>query len=312
MIKHIIGIDVSKANLDAACLPGGQFRQFSNDSHGRKALWQWIEQTGTELVVFEASGACHRQLERFLDARGQGYAKVNPRRARAFAKAAGKLAKTDRADAMVLARMGVALQPSRTSAKTASVQMLGELVLARRALVKDKTAVKNRLHTLRQPLLERLAKRRLKQVLADIAIIDQACRDIIASDRELSRRMDILISIPGLGEVTACAILAEMPELGTLDKRQAASLAGLAPVIRQSGTWRGRSFIQGGRKPLRDALYMPALIAARCNPQLKAVYQRMRDAGKPAKVAITAIMRRLIVFANATIRDNRKWNHQTT
>lgn len=260
------------------------------------------------LVVFEASGAYHRPLDRLFDEHGQTYAKVNPRQARAFAKATGRLVKTDRADAMVLARMGAVLQPRSSQVKSQALQKRGELIMARRDLVKDKTAVKNRLHTLKQPVLKRLASRRLKQVKADIETIDQACRDVVAADQELSRRRAILTSIPDIGGITALAMLAEMPELGAMNKCQAAALAGLAPVTRQSGAWRGRSFIQGGRKPLRDALCMPALIAARFNPQLKPIYRRMRKAGKPAKVVITAIMRRLIICANATLRNNRKGN----
>lgn len=220
------------------------------------------------------------------------------------------LVKTDRADAIVLASMGAALQPRSSQVKSQALQKRGGLIMARRALVKDKTAVKNRLHTLKQPVLKRLASRRLKQVKANIETIDQACRDVVAADPELSRRRAILTSIPGIGGITALAMLAEMPELGAMNKRQTAALAGLAPVTRQSGAWRGRSFIQGGRKPLRDALCMPALIAARFNPQLKPVYRRMRKVGKPAKVAITAIMRRLIICANATLRDNRKGTKQ--
>lgn len=147
----------------------------------------------------------------------------------------------------------------------------------------------------------------MKQIAAQITAIDTECRTRIASELGLSRRFDILTSVPGLGEATAFAIVADMPELGTLENKQAASLAGLAPVDRQSGQWKGKSFIQGGRQTLRQALYMPALVATRFNQPLKAKYESLRADGKPAKVAITAIMRKLVVLANALIRGDRKW-----
>lgn len=158
------------------------------------------------------------------------------------------------------------------------------------------------------PLLKRQAKQRLKQIAGQIVAIDAECRIRIASEAGLSRRFDILISIPGPGEATAFALVADMPELGALENNQAASLVGLAPVDRQSGLWKGKSFIQGGRQTLRQALYMPALFATRFNQPLKAKYENLRAGGKPPKVAITAIMRKLIVLANALIRDDRKWS----
>ena len=158
-----------------------------------------------------------------------------------------------------------------------------------------------------RPLLKRQNAARLARIEEDIAAINQAIRAIIQADADLAKRFAILTSIPGVSEITAAALIIMMPELGCLDPRQAASLAGLAPMTRQSGQWRGKTFIRGGRAALRQAVYMPALVATRFNPDFKEKYRALREAGKPPKVAITAIMRKLVILANALIRDGRKW-----
>jgi len=163
----------------------------------------------------------------------------------------------------------------------------------------------------RTDTLQRHARHRLRQIEAQIASLDAATDALVRGDKHLSRRREVLASIPGLGIITAHALLAEMPELGTMEEGQAASLAGLAPITRQSGTWRGRSFIQGGRALFRQALYMPALVAMRFNPDLKRVYDRLIAKGKHAKIAITAMMRKLVVLANALLRKNRPWTPKT-
>ena len=261
-----------------------------------------------KLIVFESTGVYHRGLERLLGEHRLPFSKINPRQARRFAEAAGKLAKTDRADALMLARFGELLEPPHSASKSQTLEELNELLVARRALVKDRTATKNRQHNLRSPLLKRQTKQRLKQIRQQIETIDARCMELVQSDLLLSKRYNILISIPGLGALTAIIILSEMPELGTMDKRQTAALAGLAPIARQSGAWKGKSFIRGGRANLRQALYMPALVAIRFNDEMAQKYKSIPEAGKPAKVAITAIMRKLIITANSLLRDNRKWS----
>lgn len=196
-------------------------------------------------------------------------------------------------------------------AASEAIQQLADLVAARRALIKDRTATTNRAKVLRITLLKRQAGQRLTQIAQQVEDLDQHALAIIRADPVLQNRLDILISIPGIGEATAIALIADMPELGQMDEKQAASLAGLAPVARESGTWRGKSFIRGGRAHLRQALYMPALVAMRFNPDLKAKFEAMTKAGKPAKVAITALMRKLVVLANALLRGNRKWTKIT-
>lgn len=187
---------------------------------------------------------------------------------------------------------------------------LAELLAARRALVRDRTAALNRGKILTLPLLKRQNQQQLKRIEAQIKAIDGAQAALVAKHHRLKARFDILLSIPGLGPVSALALLVDMPELGSMDAKQVASLGGLAPITRQSGNWRGKSSIQGGRAELRRALYMPALVAIRFNPPLKAQYLALRKAGKPAKVAIVAVMRKLLITANALLRDHRMWMAQ--
>ena len=235
------------------------------------------------------------------------FAKVNPRQARRFAEAIGRLAKTDRVDAAMLARMGALLEPQLHRPAGKILEELKDLHVARCALIKDRTAARNRGKHLRLALLRRQNGQRVRQIERDLVAIDAAIEALIAGDDGLARRARILRSIPGISAVTAVAILVEMPELGALDPKAAASLAGLAPVTRQSGNWTGRAFIRGGRAGLRRALYMPALVAARFNPDLKAKFETLISAGKPPKLAITAIMRKMVILANALLRDGREW-----
>ena len=307
MTDATIGIDVSKDRLDVHRLPGGEERSFANDRSGLRALIVWLGGFDIARVVFEPTGRFHRCLEQALAKAGFPACKVNPRQARRFAEATGKLAKTDRADALVLARLGVALEPAPVSAASENLLQLSELVLARRALIRDRTAIKNRGKGLTLGLLKRQNAQRLRQIEAQLTAIDAAVTTLIHEDEALSRRHEILLSIPGISSVTAATLVVEMPELGSLDARQAASLAGLAPITRQSGTWQGRAFIRGGRAQIRRALYMPAFVAARFNPDLKATFDRLTLAGKPPKIAITAVMRKLLILANALLRDEREW-----
>lgn len=307
-LSQTIGIDISKAALDCHAHPAGIDRQFSNTAKGHKALIAWAGQWQVERIAYEATGVYHRALEVALA--DLPCVKLNPERARRFAQATGTLAKTDRIDARLLARMAVALQPPVRPARSPQQNQLAELVNARDGLVRDRTALKNRDKNLTVALLKRQCNQRLEQIARHIAALDAEIASIIAADGALARRHDILTSIAGLGTLTANQIIATIPELGSLDNKQAASLAGLAPVARQSGQWKGKSFIRGGRGNVRQALYMPALVAARFNPDLKAKYQQLIAAGKPAKIAITAVMRKLIVTANALLKADRTWTQQ--
>lgn len=304
-LPQTIGIDISKAALDCHTHPAGIDRQFPNTAKGHKALIAWAGQWQIERIAYEATGTYHRALEVALSL--LPCVKLNPERARRFAQATGTLAKTDRIDARLLARMAVALQPPVRPARSPQQNQLAELVNARDGLVRDRTALKNREKNLTVTLLKHQCNQRLEQIARHIAALDAEIATVIAADQKLARRHDILTSIAGLGMLTANQIIATMPELGSLDNKQAASLAGLAPVARQSGQWKGKSFIRGGRANLRHALYMPALVAARFNPDLKAKYQQLITAGKPAKIAITAVMPKLLVTANALLKADRIW-----
>lgn len=308
MTEVTIGIDVSKDRLDVHRFPTGEEQAFANTKAGLTALIRWLGAGHVLRIVFEPTGRYHRDLERRLAAADYALVKVNPRQAKRFCEALGVRAKTDRADAAMLARMGAALALEPQPVRSDILNELNELVTARRALIKDRTAAKNRAKGLRLALLRRQNANRLTRIEADLAAIGKAIAILIASDPALARKQTILLSIPGVSDVTAAALLALAPELGDLDQRQIAALAGLAPITRQSGNWRGQSFIRGGRAHLREALYMPALTAIRSNPDFKLIYARLTDGGKPAKVAITAIMRKLVILANALLRDKRNWS----
>ena len=247
MKNDTIGVDVSKDHLDAHRLADGATRRFANDKGGHKALIKWLAETPLNRVVFEPTGPYHRAVERALGASGVPFVKVNPRQARRFAEAPGKLAKTDRPDAAILARMGSLLELEARPARSEVLFELKELYVAREALVKDRAAARNRGKALTLSLLKRQNAQRLEQIDRQIATVEAAILQIVEADESLADRFAILTSIPGVSNITAFALLIAMPELGSLEAGQAANLAGLAPIARQSGRWTGRSFIRGGR-----------------------------------------------------------------
>lgn len=303
-----VGVDISKDWLDVHRLPDAGTARFANTETGHAALIGWLAAfDAPALVVFEATGAYHRALRQALERAARPFCKVNPRQARRFAQALGQLAKTDRIDAGVLARMGQALALEPQSPRGETQDDLNALTGARQALVKDRAALLARRATAAHALVLGQMDRRRAAIEADIAELDAAIAALVQADAALSARQAILVSIPGVGETTAATVLAEIPELGRIEGRQAAALAGLAPITRASGRWRGRAFIGGGREALRRALYMPALVATRPNPDLRATYERLVAAGKPRKLALVAVMRKLIVLANALLRKGRKW-----
>lgn len=306
-MDNTIGIDVSKDTLDVHRLADGQYKQFRNGKSGHAQLIKWLGMQPDPLVIFEATGAYHRQLERALGTHFVPFVKVNPKQARRFAQASGKLAKTDRVDCEMLAKMGAALQLVPKPLTAENLYDLRELLSARRALIKDRTAAKARKATVVNALVKQLLAKRLRQIEGDIEKIDALMLDVAHQDHRMSERLDILFSIPGIGMVTALMILVDMPEIGALNNKQVASLAGLAPMSQSSGKWQGKARIQGGRPNLRNAIFMPALVAIRYNVDLKAKYEQLVAAGKEKKVAITAVMRKLLVLANALLRDHRKW-----
>ncbi|WP_299212153.1 transposase [uncultured Tateyamaria sp.] len=312
MTQHTIGVDISKDQLDIHVLPGGDAMTVTNSGHGFRKLVRWFRKLDPQIIVFEPTGSYHRAFEQAMHTAGFAICKVNPLYARRFAQAVGVLAKTDRVDAALLARMGVALDPEPQQPQSETAILLRELAMSRRGLMKERTATLNRQKTLIHPLLKRQCAARLRQIEGQVKQLDAEIGEVIRADEHLCRRATILTSIPGISDVTAFTLMVEMPELGTLSSPQIASLAGLAPMTRESGKWKGKSFIQGGRAILRQSMYMPALVATRFNPDMRVFYERLVAAGKPAKVAITAVMRKLVILANALVKADRTWEPRTS
>jgi transposase len=306
-----IGIDISKTKLDCHRLSDGALETFANTKTGFTALRGWIAKTTPERVVYEATGPYHGAFERALSGH-LPLVKINPLQARRFAQARGTRAKTDQVDAAVLAQMGAALALQPDAPVREDQHGLKELQIARTALVKDRTRLLNRIKTQTLALTTRRSRALLRQIETSLKEIEAEIKTRLRATDQGALAHDILCSIPGIGEPTAAAVLIECPEIGTLGRKQIASLAGLAPMTRQSGQWRGHAFIQGGRKFLRDALYMPALVAVRYNPDMSTKYKNMCKRGKPKKVALTAIMRKLLELANALVKDGRKWSPKTS
>jgi transposase len=306
MTADTIGIDISKSHLDGFRLEDKAAQRFDNSPRGFRALVRWLGTTPVARIVFEPTGPYHCAFEKALSGK-YPLVKVNPLQAHRFAEACGTRAKTDAVDARTLARLGAALALEPDEPVSEKLLELRDLQIARTALVKERTRCRNRGQVQSNTVLKRQTRTRLALMERQIAELDGEIAKHIAEDPPTARKREILCSIPGLGPIAVALILTFLPEIGALDRKQAGSLAGLVPHSRESGQWKGRSFIGGGRKPLRDALYMPALVAMRFNPDLKAKYTELREAGKPAKVAIVAIMRKLLETANALVKADRIW-----
>ena len=301
-----VGIDVAKAHLDVATWPSVERLRVARDEAGLATLTAWLRARTPRLIVLEATGGLEVPVVTALVEAGLPVAVINPRQARDFAKATGRLAKTDALDAAVLAHFGHAIRPEPRPWKDAETQELTALIQRRRQVVEMLTAEKNRLAS---------AHPRVKpDIEAAIAWLEQRLKD---HDGDLQRQLraspiwrerdDLLRGVPGIGPVTAATLLAALPELGALDRRQISALVGVCPFNRDSGQCRGRRMIFGGRAGVRAVLYMATVTASRCNPVIKAFYQRLRAAGKPAKVALTACMRKLLTILNAMLKAKTPW-----
>lgn len=310
MDHSTVGVDVSKAHLDAHLAPEGRAARFPNTADGIRRLVEWIGEAPVDRVAYEPTGRWHRPLEAALLRAGLPAAAANPLRARRFAEASGQQAKTDPVDAAMLAAMAAALPLRPAEAADPALAELRELVLAREQLVKDRTAAQNRLSQATLAQLRTEFRRRLKHVRRQIQAVDAAIRAALAADPALARRAEVLRSVPGISQATAACLIAEVPELGSLSHKAIACLVGLAPFANQSGARDGKRRIRGGRARPRAALHMPALVAVRHNPGLKAKYDRLRTAGKPHKVALTAVMRSLLELANALLAQDRLWTEK--
>jgi transposase len=295
------GLDIAKPNLQLHL--AGRAYDLPNTRIGHRRLVKLLNQRGGVHVVCEATGGYERDVVAALHAASVPVSVLNPARARFFAKATGQCAKTDRIDAALLTAYGQALQPKPTPARTALEQQLTELVRRRQQLVEIIVAQRQQAEQLTLPVLRRQAQSLLRRLERDRDQLEDQLRDLRQQMAPLDQRLQKLEAIQGVGTLTALSVLAEMPELGTLTRRQAAALAGLAPFTRESGRWQGMRAIGGGRAGVRRALYMAALVAARTNQVLSPFYQKLRAAGKPAKVALTAVMRKLIVLMNHVLKN---------
>ena len=302
----VAGIDVGKSKLDAHILEGSLERPFNNDQCGRRALRNWLLKHGVTRAVLEPTGRSHRNLHQGLFDAGIETVLVNPLRSRRFAEAIGKLAKNDRVEAAMRARFGLLDGLEATPPQPHNLQLLSDLLALRRKLLKQFGALRKLCAEL-DPEAAGCPGATLEAFQADSADCDRRMCQCIAADTALSRRDAVIQSIPGCGPVTAACLCADMPELGTLGRRQAASLFGLAPFDRDSGQHRGGRSIRGGRAQPRHLLSMAALSAVRCEPAAKAFYQRLLARGKPPKVALVAVMRKLVGLLDTLLREDRLW-----
>jgi transposase len=302
-----IGIDVAKAQLEFACLPSGETGPVPNDDEGIREVVARCQTLTPSLVVLEATGGYEAALVAALATAGLPLVVVNPRQVRDFAKATGHLAKTDAIDAPVLALFAERVRPAPRPLPDEAAQALDALLTRRRQLVEMLTAERNRLlvarASVRRDLQQhiRFLERRLREADDDLHTAVKASPLWRVKD-------DLLQSVPGVGRVVSLTLLAELPELGRLSHKEIAALVGVAPLNRDSGTLRGKRLVYGGRAPVRAALFMAALVASKCNPVIRAFYQRLRAAGKPAKVALTACMRKLLTILNALARSGTPWH----
>lgn len=302
-----VGIDVCKDHLDIHLHPLDRHFRVANRRDGLKRLKRDLAGHPVALVVMEATGKYHRLAQRSLSDSGFAVSVVNPRRARHFAEAIGTLAKTDRVDARLLAMLGAILTPRATPPVPEKLEALQELVHARSAATAQRTALLNQRAASNTAFLKAEIKRHLGHVERHLARIDDEIVRCIAADPALARRYEILVSIPGCGPAVAATLVADLPELGALDRHAIACLAGLAPFADDSGNTDGQRHIKGGRAHPRRALYWAALTASRHNPDLARFYRRLREKGKKPKVALTAVMRKIVILANTLVRENRLW-----
>ena len=301
-----VGIDVSQDRLDLAVRPTGETRQVVHDPAGTGAMTEYLKELGPQLVVVVATGGLETAVAAELAAEGLPVVVANPRKVRAFARATGQLAKTDALDARVLAQYGETLRPQPRALPDAATRELRALVVRRRQLVEMITAEGNRRRRATRRVRHRVEEH-IKWLKENLAELDRDLEDTIRSSPVWKDQNRLLRSVPGVGPVLSLTLLSGLPELGVLNRGEVAALVGVAPFNQDSGSFRGKRRVWGGRGQVRAALYMAALVATRCNPALKEFYQRLCQAGKPKKVALTACMRKLLTILNAMVRDHRPW-----
>ena len=303
-----VGVDVSKAYLDVFLSNGANASRFTHDPVGVDALARELNQAKPTLVVLEATGGLERTFVAQLLAEGLPVAVVNPRQVRDFAKSTGQLAKTDALDARILARFAAAIRPAQRALPTATAVDFSDQLARRRQLVEMLSMETVRLKAAQSAGVRKSIKKHIDWLKQQLRASDEGLRRAVEESPAWQAKRDLLQGVKGVGEVTVLTIIACLPELGALDRKQIAALVGVAPLNRDSGTLRGRRTVWGGRATVRRVLYMATLTAIRWNPTLQAFYARLCLAGKAKKVAIVACMRKLLTILNAMLRDNKPFN----
>jgi transposase len=306
----VVGIDVAKASLDVAMRPNGEERHVANDAAGIAEVVAWLQTIGPRVIVVEATGGYEAPLVAELGIAALPVAVVNPRQVRDFARATGRLAKTDQLDAQVLAHFAEAVRPTPRPLPDEAAQELKALLERRRQVVAMRTAEENRLGATRVATVRTRIQAHLAWLETDLAAVDDQLRQQLRASPLWREQDDLLRSVPGIGPVLALTLLAELPELGRLSHAQIAALVGVAPLNRDSGTQRGRRAVWGGRRAVRTALYMGTLRATRCNPVIRVFYERLLAAGKAKKVALVACMHKLLTIVNAMLKHQTPWQAQ--
>lgn len=304
-----VGIDVSKQQLDVAVRPSGEHWSTPNAPPAFEAFINRVKALSPTLIVLEATGGLEAAVVAELAHAGLAVAVVNPKRVREFARASGQLAKTDQLDAHGLAHFAEAIRPPVRPLPTVESDRLAALVTRRRQLIDMLTAERNRHHSAPSVMRDRIAKH-LAWLSEELQALDDELRQFIDQNPTWHATDDLLQSTPGVGPITAMTLLAELPELGHLDRQEIAALAGVAPMNRDSGPKRGKRRTQGGRAQVRKVLYMAALSASRCNPVIRAFYANLTQRGKEHKVALTACMRKLLVILNTMVKHQEPWRHE--
>jgi transposase len=304
-----VGIDVSKDRLDVATRPSGEAFAVERKPAGLDELVVRLRALGPQLVALEATGGYESVAAAALASAGLPVVIVNPAQVRAFAKALGQRTKTDPIDAAVIAHFAEATKPQVRPLPDETTQMLADLVARRRQIVEMIAAERQREKRMTQRHLKASMARLIKTLEKELSSLNGDIDDAVRGSPAWREKDDLLVSVPGVGPVIARTLIAELPELGSLSRRQIAALAGLAPFTRQSGRWRGRSFIGGGRTTVRTALFIGAFVGRRFNPVLKAFFRRLVNAGKPKMLALIAVARKLLTILNAMVRDNRRWQN---
>jgi transposase len=304
---EFIGIDVSKKRLDIAVGENGGLWSVTNDSEGIEKLIEQLVQFKPQLIVLESTGGLERPVLFALDHAGLQVALINPRRAREFAKAIGLLAKTDKLDARLLARFARDVKPARTILPSADEQQLSALMARRKQLLDMLTAENNRSRTASPAIQQRIATH-VSWLEKELHDLDQEIDDFNNSDLDRQAKQNLLKSVKGVGPITASILTSDLPELGHLDKKKIAALVGVAPFNHDSGRFRGKRRVKGGRPAVRHVLYMAAVSASRSNPYIRSFYLSLIQRGKLKKVALIACMHKLLVILNAMVRDNTPWH----